>query len=45
MTIWNVACASMTIAAVDVEVERELYRRLPPLSPDEQELWQLDADH
>ena len=27
----------------DVEVERELYRRLPPLSPDEQKLWELDA--
>jgi DNA polymerase len=27
----------------DVEVERELYRRLPPLSTDEQRLWQLDA--
>ena len=27
----------------DVEVERELYKRLPPLLPDEQALWQLDA--
>jgi DNA polymerase len=27
----------------DVEVERELYRRLPPLSDDEQRLWTLDA--
>jgi DNA polymerase bacteriophage-type len=27
----------------DVEVERELYRRLPPLSEAEQVLWQLDA--
>jgi CHC2-type zinc finger protein/Toprim domain-containing protein/DNA polymerase family A len=27
----------------DVEVERALYRRLPPLSPAELELWQLDA--
>ncbi len=27
----------------DAEVERELYRRLPPLSPDEQKLWELDA--
>jgi DNA polymerase len=27
----------------DVEVERELYRRLPPLSDDEQRLWVLDA--
>jgi len=27
----------------DVEVERELFRRLPPLSPDEHKLWQLDA--
>jgi DNA polymerase len=25
----------------DVEVERELYNRLPPLSPMEQEIWQL----
>jgi AAA domain/DNA polymerase family A/Toprim domain/CHC2 zinc finger len=27
----------------DVEVERELYRRLPPLSEQEQRLWELDA--
>jgi DNA polymerase len=27
----------------DVETERELFRRLPPLSPAEQELWGLDA--
>jgi DNA polymerase bacteriophage-type len=27
----------------DVEIERELYRHLPPLSDDEQILWQLDA--
>ena len=27
----------------DVEVTRELFRRLPPLSVDEQALWQLDA--
>jgi DNA polymerase len=27
----------------DVEIERELYRRLPPLSDDEQKLWELDA--
>jgi DNA polymerase bacteriophage-type len=27
----------------DVEVERQLFRRLPPLTADEQELWQLDA--
>ena len=27
----------------DVETERALYRRLPPLLPSEQELWQLDA--
>jgi DNA polymerase len=27
----------------DVEVERELYRRLLPLSPTEQGLWELDA--
>jgi DNA polymerase len=27
----------------DVEVERELYHRLPPLSPTEQKLWELDA--
>ena len=27
----------------DVEVERELYRCLPPLSADEQALWELDA--
>jgi DNA polymerase len=27
----------------DVEIERELYRRLPPLSADEQKLWELDA--
>ena len=27
---------------VDVAVERELYRRLPPLLPAEQALWQLD---
>jgi DNA polymerase len=27
----------------DVETERELYRRLPPLIPAEQALWQLDA--
>ena len=27
----------------DVETERELYGRLPPLSPFEQTLWQLDA--
>ena len=27
----------------DVEVERELFKRLPPLSPDELALWQLDA--
>jgi DNA polymerase bacteriophage-type len=29
--------------ARDVEVERELYRRLPPLSADEQKLWEMDA--
>jgi DNA polymerase bacteriophage-type len=28
----------------DVEVERQLYKRLPPLSPDEQALWILDAE-
>ena len=28
--------------AQDVEVERELYRRLPPLSPSEQVLWTLN---
>jgi CHC2-type zinc finger protein/Toprim domain-containing protein len=27
----------------DVELEREISRRLPPLSPEELELWQLDA--
>ena len=27
----------------DMEVERELYRRLPPLSDEEQRLWTLDA--
>jgi DNA polymerase len=27
----------------DVEVEREVYRRLPPLLPSEQLLWELDA--
>jgi DNA polymerase len=27
----------------DVEIEREIYRRLPPLSDDEEKLWQLDA--
>jgi DNA polymerase bacteriophage-type len=27
----------------DVELERELYRRIPPLSAEEQVLWQLDA--
>jgi len=27
----------------DVETERALYRRLPPLSPIEQRLWELDA--
>jgi DNA polymerase len=27
----------------DVEIERDLYRRLPPLSEFEQRLWQLDA--
>jgi DNA polymerase len=27
----------------DVEIERELYRHLPPLSADEQKLWELDA--
>src|SRR5262249_3253269 len=27
----------------DVELERAVYRRLPPLPPSEQELWQLDA--
>ena len=27
----------------DVEAERALYRRLPPLSPIEQRLWELDA--
>jgi DNA polymerase len=27
----------------DTELERELYRRLPPLSDSEQHLWQLDA--
>ena len=32
-----------TYCARDVEVERELYNRLPPLSADEQALWQLDA--
>ena len=29
--------------ATDVAVERELFKRLPPLSPEEQALWQLDA--
>jgi DNA polymerase len=29
--------------ATDIKVERALYRRLPPLSESEQELWQLDA--
>jgi DNA polymerase len=29
--------------AWDVEIERELYRRLPPLSPAEQRLWTLDG--
>src|SRR5262245_26381967 len=29
--------------ARDVEVERELYLRIPALSDDEQRLWQLDA--
>src|SRR5262249_11039351 len=28
----------------DVEVERELYKRLPPLSDAEQAVWQLDAE-
>jgi hypothetical protein len=28
----------------DVEVEHELYHRLPPLSDAEQELWALDAE-
>jgi DNA polymerase len=27
----------------DVEIERTIYRRLPPLLQEEQELWQLDA--
>jgi DNA polymerase len=27
----------------DVEIERELYKRLSPLSADEQKLWELDA--
>jgi DNA polymerase family A/CHC2 zinc finger/Toprim domain len=27
----------------DVEVERAIYRRLPPLSPEEQVVWELDA--
>src|SRR5262249_51267145 len=27
----------------DVEIERELYKRLPPLSDAEQQLWTLDA--
>jgi DNA polymerase family A/CHC2 zinc finger/Toprim domain len=27
----------------DVEVERAIYRRLPPLSPEEQFVWELDA--
>ena len=27
----------------DVEIERAVYRRLPPLSPDEQPSWELDA--
>jgi len=27
----------------DVEVERELYTRLPPLSPDEQAIWELST--
>jgi DNA polymerase bacteriophage-type len=27
----------------DIKTERALYRRLPPLLPSEQELWQLDA--
>ena len=27
----------------DVEIECELHERLPPLSPDEQKLWELDA--
>lgn len=29
--------------ANDVLVEREIYRRVPPLSPEEQRLWELDA--
>ena len=27
----------------DVEVEREIYRRLPPLSPTEQAVWELSS--
>jgi DNA polymerase len=33
-----------TKSAEAVALERELYRRLPPLSDEEQQLWQLDSD-
>ena len=41
--IRNGSSGFTTIASQDVEVERELYQRLPPLSSSEQQLWELSC--